>query len=163
IRVSPDEDMDKLMPRLLSPEGLERRVAQLDNVKTLRFSWSELEGLITDSIISGRQLYVGEGRRPNTLTWCITLNGANLSKDLAQRCIIVNVARPEYSATWEEETIALIEEKRWEIIGDILAALRSEPASLRRYSRRGAWEQGVLAHVADPSECQKVIEERQGD
>jgi hypothetical protein len=151
------------MPRLLSPEGLGRRVVLLDNMKTLRFSWAELEGLITTDVISGRQLFTGEGRRPNTLTWCITLNGANLSKDMAQRCIIVKLARPEYSATWEEETIAFIEEHRWEIIGDALALLQTLSPPLPRYSRWGAWERAVLTRVPDPSECQKVIAERQGE
>jgi hypothetical protein len=163
ITVSPDEPMDKLMPRLLSPDGLSRRIALLDNVKRVRFSWAELESLITTDTISGRQLYVGEGRRPNTLTWAITLNGANLSKDMSQRCVIVKVSRPEeYSATWEEETAALIETKRWEIVGDLLAILKQPTMPLKRHSRWGAWEDAVLAHVGDPSECQKVIEERQG-
>ena len=31
--------------------------------------------MVTSPIISGRQLYVGEGQRPNLLTWFITLNG----------------------------------------------------------------------------------------
>jgi hypothetical protein len=142
---------------------LGRRLALLDNVKKLRYSCSELECLITSDVISGRQLYVGEGRRPNTLTWAITLNGANLSSDLAQRCIIVKVARPEYSATWEEEATAFIEANRWGVVGDILAALRESAAPLARHSRWGAWEDAVLARVGDPSECQKVIEERQAE
>jgi hypothetical protein len=96
----PSEDIDKIMTRLLWPAGLGRRVGLLDNVKTLRFSWSDLEGLITTNTISGRQLYVGEGRRPNTLTWFITLNNANLSKDMAQRCVIIRVRRPTYDASW---------------------------------------------------------------
>src|SRR5437016_12783758 len=70
--VRPNEDIDKIMTRLLSPLALETRVAMLDNVKTLRFSWADLEALITTDVISGRQLYDGEGRRPNTLTWVVT-------------------------------------------------------------------------------------------
>jgi hypothetical protein len=163
MQVSADEGFDKLMPRLLSPESLVRRVALLDNVKTLRFSWAELEGLITSDVISGRQLYVGEGRRPNTLTWVITLNGANLSTDLAQRCVIVKLKRPEYQATWEEDTIALIENKRWAIIGDILATLKAPAQPLARHSRWGAWEDAILSRLAEPGECQKVIAERQGE
>lgn len=156
------DDWDRLVTRLLSPAALTKRVALLDNVKTLRFSWAELEAGITGAVISGRQLYVGEGRRPNTLTYFITLNGANLSKDMAQRCVPVVLKRPErYDAAWEEQTIALIETRRWEIIGDIIALLKAPAPALTKFSRWSTWERAVLSRVADPSECQKVIEERQ--
>ncbi len=94
VDVRPGEDIDRLMTRLLSPAALDRRVVLLDNVKTLKFSWADLEALITSDIISGRRLYAGEGRRPNSLLWCITLNRAGLSKDLAQRVVIIRLRRP---------------------------------------------------------------------
>jgi hypothetical protein len=37
----PDEDVDKVMTRLLSPAARDKRMALLDNVKTLRFSWAD--------------------------------------------------------------------------------------------------------------------------
>jgi hypothetical protein len=161
IDARPNEDIDKLMTRLLSPAAMDRRVAFLDNVKTLRFSWADLEAIITGDIISGRCLYVGEGRRPNTLTWIITLNQASLSRDMAQRTIPIRLKRPEHDPCWEADTWSLIETERWAIIGDILAELRRPVAKLLRFSRWSAWEQSVLAHVAEPTDCQKVIEERQ--
>jgi hypothetical protein len=161
IDARPNEDIDKLMTRMLSPAAMDRRIAFLDNVKTLRFSWADLEAIITGDIISGRCLYVGEGRRPNTLSWIITLNQASLSRDMAQRTIPVRLKRPEHDPSWEADTWALIESERWAIIGDILAELRRPVPTLSRYSRWSAWEQAVLAHVAEPSDCQKVIEERQ--
>jgi hypothetical protein len=82
---------------------------------------------------------------------------------MAQRCIIVKVARPEYSATWEEDTIALIESRRWEIIGDLLAILKEPVKPLARHSRWGAWEDAVLAHVAEPAACQRAIVESQAE
>ncbi len=91
IDARPGEDIDKLMTRLLSAAALDRRVALLDNVKTLRFSWADLEALITADVISGRALYVGEGRRLNTLLWIITLNQASLSRDMAQRVVPVRL------------------------------------------------------------------------
>jgi hypothetical protein len=159
----PSEDIDKLLTRLLSPEALGRRVCLLDNVKTLRFSWADLEGLITADTISGRRLYVGEGRRPNTLTWFITLNNASLSKDMAQRCVIIRVKRPIFDACWKETTLGLIEEKRWAIIGDILARLSGPAEALARHSRWAAWEEEVLARVPDPAACQKLIADRQAE
>ena len=162
IDLATNERMPDVITRLLSPDALERRVVLLDNVKTLKLSWGELEALVTTDSVSGHRLYHGEGRRPNTLTYCLTLNGASLSRDLAQRCVIVKLKRPAYSGTWEEETIALIEGKRWEIIGDILATLRAGPVQeLTTHGRWGAWERAVLSRVAEPAECQKVILERQ--
>jgi hypothetical protein len=161
IQASPREEMSRLITRLLTPAARNCRVVLLDNIKSLKFSWAELEALITSDVISGHQMYVGEGQRPNSLTWCLTINGASLSRDMAQRTVVIKIERPEYSATWEEETRSLIDGKRWQIIGDCLAILRNPKAPLRRYSRWAAWEAGVLSHVADPSECQKVISERQ--
>jgi len=162
--VRPSEDIDKIMTRLLSSAGLERRVCLLDNVKTMKFSWSDLEALITTNTISGRKLYVGEGRRPNTLTWFITLNGANLSKDMAQRCVIIQVKRPTFDGTWRDTTRQFIEDNKWEIIGDVIAALFPEEKGggrLTRYTRWADWESEVLACVDDPSKCQEMIAERQ--
>jgi hypothetical protein len=164
IDASANEKMQDLLPRLLSPAGLRKRVLLLDNVKTLRFSWAELEGLVTGDVISGKRLYAGEGQRPNTLTYCLTLNGASLSRDLAQRCVIVKLERPAHDGDWERDTIAYIEEHRWAIIGDILAALRRPAAAtLKQYSRWGPWEKDVLARVPEPEECRRVIAERQAD
>lgn len=75
------DDFNRTMARLLSPGTLTKRVALLDNVMTLRFSWSDLEALVSGSRINGHLLYVGDSSRPNTLTWFITMNGANMSKD----------------------------------------------------------------------------------
>ena len=81
--------MPAIVKRLLSPQGRGKRVVLLDNVKSHRFSWAELEAFITSPVISGHEMYRGEGQRPNTTTVAITVNGASLSKDLAQRAIVV--------------------------------------------------------------------------
>jgi hypothetical protein len=161
IDLSTNEPMEKVITRLLSPDAMERGIVLLDNIKSLKLSWAELEGLITSDSISGHRLYHGEGRRPNNLSYFLTLNGACLSKDMAQRCVIIEIKRPNFSATWEEEVIAYIEENRWAIIGDILAELQRKAEPLNKVSRWGSWEQAVLSKVAEPSDCQKVILERQ--
>ena len=147
--------------RLLSPDGLTKRIALLDNVKTLRFSWAELEAMITAPEISGKRLYVGNATRPNNLTWIVTLNGASLSTDMAQRCVIVKLRKPEYTGTWEEETYAFIRDNRDAIIGDIIGFLRSERKPLERHSRWGDWEDDVLSRLPDPAEAQLIIAQRQ--
>jgi hypothetical protein len=163
IDIRPSEDMDKVMTRLLSTAALGRRIALLDNVKTLRFSWADLEGAITSDVLSGKALYIGEGQRPNTLTWTITLNNASLSRDMAQRCVIVRLKRPPRDPCWEAETWEFIDEHRWAIVGDIIAKLKAPAPDLERYSRWSAWEREVLARVRGASHCQEVIEARQGE
>jgi len=72
-------------------------VVLLDNLKTFKLSSGELEGLITTDVISGHRFYFGEASRPNTLTFCLTINGASLSKDMSQRVVPVVLDRPDYS------------------------------------------------------------------
>jgi hypothetical protein len=119
------DNLKDVKTRLLSPEAQAVRIALLDNAKSYRISWGDLEGLITSPVISGRQLYQGEGRRPNLITWIVTINGGQLSKDLSERAIVLRLRRPEYTATWEEETRALIQEHRQQIVGDVLSILKN--------------------------------------
>jgi hypothetical protein len=159
--VRPEEDISRVTTRLLSPDAMERRVVLIDNLKTLRFSCADLEGLITMDRVSGHRLYTGNASRPNTLNWLFTLNGANLSQDLAQRCVVVQLARPTHTAGWEEAVAAYIDAHLMEIVGDCLARLRGSGHTLAHYSRWGAWERDVLAKIADPVAAQKVIKARQ--
>lgn len=161
LEISANEDAGKMKARLLSTEGLQKRVAILDNVKTLKFSWAELESLITSSTISGHRLYKGEGTRPNNLTWVITLNGVALSTDMAQRVVVIKINRPQHSGSWEDETRSYLRKHRDAIIADLIAVLQEDPIQLSRFSRWGRWERDVLSRLPDPNEAQKVITERQ--
>ena len=89
--VDAGENIETLKQRLLSPVGQTKRVALLDNVKSMRFSWAELEKLVTVPTISGKQMFVGEADRPNLLTWFLTLNGPSLADDMAQRSVIIKL------------------------------------------------------------------------
>jgi hypothetical protein len=161
LEVSPHEKIEDIKTRLLSPEGSDKRAILIDNLKTLRFSWAELEGEITSSVISGRQLYKGEGQRPNTLNWAITLNGATLSKDMAQRVIPVHLARPVFVPAWEEETRDFLQQHRWEIIAEIGHILSAERPTITAATRWSAWERDVLFRTKAPVSTQALIVERQ--
>jgi len=159
--VLPSEDVGAIKTRLLSPGGRQVRVGRLDNVKTHRFSSADLENLITCKEISGRELYEGEGKRPNTLTWLITINGAALSKDLAHRVIPIVLARPEYSAGWQAGVAAILAGRRLEILADIRDLLTEAVAAVADPTRKANWEQEVLARVAaDVGACRALIAER---
>jgi hypothetical protein len=163
IDVSAGEDIEQLKTRMLTPGARTKRIALLDNVKTLRLSWAELEAMITSPIISGRQLYVGEGQRPNLLTWFITLNGVSMATDMAQRSVIIKVVRGKNDGPWWEQTRQFIDRHRGRIIGDIIGALRAEPYQLAEFTRWATWEQHVLCRLPEPGEAQRLILDRQGE
>lgn len=163
IDVSAGEDIAQLKSRMLTPAARTKRIALLDNVKSLRLSWAELEALITAPIVSGRQLYVGEGQRPNLLTWFITLNGVSMATDMAQRSVIIKVVRGRNDGPWWEQTRQFIDQHRDKLIGDIIAALRAKPYSLAEFTRWATWEQHVLCRLPEPDDAQRLILERQGE
>lgn len=155
IEVPITSDMENVKTRLLSPGAAYTRVARLDNVKKLRFSWAELESLMTTSVISGKRLYQGEGRRVNTLLWVITINGASLSEDLAQRSIHIKLNRPAYySPTWEAEVRQYIRENRAALWADVREALDNRDRTAESSGRWAEWECGVLAATPDVVDTQ---------
>ena len=160
IDISDKEETEVMKARLLSPEASGKRIIRFDNIKTHMLSWAELESLITSPIISGKQMYYGESQRPNTLTYYLTMNGVDLSTDMAQRCVIISVVKHPDPQNWKDETMSFIEKNQQEIIADILAILRSRPSELDGSSRWGDWERDVLAKTPDPIESQKLIRKR---
>ena len=160
ISVNATESIADIKTRLLSTESGRKRVAFLDNIKTLKFSWGDLEGLITAPEISGRALFVGDARRPNTLVWMLTLNGGSLSKDMAQRVVPIKLTRPKNDASWEENLRTFIRLHRWELIADIRALLEKPGAVLHDASRQPAWERDVLTKTLDWGNTQTEINRR---
>jgi hypothetical protein len=159
--VSESETAENFKTRLLSSEGRSKRVVLIDNIKSSKLSWPDIESLITARTISGRELYHGEGSRPNLVTVVLTMNGVNLSRDVAQRSVIVKLSKARYSGTWYEDTVAFIETHRTQIINDIAAAFTSQPRGLGRYSRLATWERAVLERLPDPCDAQLTFIQRQ--
>jgi hypothetical protein len=170
ILISPREKMSELTVRLLSPEARQKRFILIDNLKSLKFSSMDIEALVTSNSISGRQLYAGEGARPNYFTWSITVNSPSLSKDLAQRFIPIHVRKPTYSATWLRDTLKRVHDRRWHIIADIIDILKLQPNLFNAdgtprltLTRMGGWDADVLSKVPDPSKVLKMVKRRQHD
>lgn len=155
------EDFGRFKSRLLTSEAIGKRVVSWDNIKAARISSGPIEGLVTAEAISGHRLNCGERTRPNLLTWLLTVNGLALSRDLAQRSVIVKLARPAYSPTWEGEVNAFIDGNREELVSDIAAFFARPADRLAKASRWGLWEADVLARLAEPADAQAVIAERQ--
>lgn len=160
-QISHGESVESMKKRLLTTEALRKRICLVDNIKTTRFSWADFESLITSDLISGHQLYVGERDRPNNLTWLLTINGPSLSRDMAQRVIPIHLGAPTYGAAWERAILAYIEKNHAAIVADIAAEFAEKPKQIGISSRWGTWEAEVLARLADPTEAQAVIKERQ--
>jgi hypothetical protein len=161
LELSPTEDIGRIKERLLSPEALQKRVARLDNIGVMRFKWPDVEGLITQPTISGRALYIGESQRPNTLVWVMTLNGASLSRDMAQRVIVIKLKKPPFDPQWESTVRGYIRKYRTEILADIKHALENAPGMVAR-TRWAAWEREVLSATKLAEKAQTAIIERQG-
>jgi hypothetical protein len=130
-------------------------------VKTLRFSWAEYEAMITEDVISGWELYEGEGRRANTVNWAITMNGGSLSRDIADRTVVIKLARSEYDGNWWEAVVKYIKDHRESILVEVRDLLIAPPPEgFTVSSRWSEWETAVLSKVHDPQACQVVIARR---
>jgi hypothetical protein len=156
----------QVQTRLLSEQGRKARLVIFDNLKGTRVSNSLVESYVTADVISGRELYVGEGTRPNIVTWVITANQPSLSKDFVGRAYPVRIIPPRYSPKWTARTDRLVADHRWQIIGDILAELRAEPTATLadgEWSRWPEWEADVLCRVCDPRPLIEVVGGRRED
>ena len=160
LELSPSEESGKMRQRLLSPEGLNKRLARLDNVKSLKFSWSDFESIITSQSISGHRMYHGESTRPNTLAWAITLNGISFGTDIAQRSVIIKLARPTHGGAWEAEVSAFIDANRQAIIADLITFLKLPKKPLSKHTRWATWETEIVSRLYNPLDIQQLVIKR---
>ncbi len=153
---------DRIMSDLLSPSASPLRVGELDNLKSFRFSSEWFESLLTAREFDGHLLYHGHASRPNYVTFFLTVNGAAFSKDMAQRSVVINLARPKYQAGWWAATQKLIEGHRDEIFADIGWLLTRKPKKLKRLTRWDDWCHHVVGRLDDPDAVIDEIVKRQG-
>lgn len=161
ISIGQRDSVEKITERMLTNEGRDKRILFVDNIKATRFSSADIEQLVTAPVISGRELYRGESQRPNNLTWIMTMNGVSTGKDIAERTILIELRRPEYSGKWTDETMSYVREHRKEIICDLLAFLRGPREKLLHSTRWGPWDDAVVSRLADPDPVMELIRSRQ--
>jgi len=140
--------------------GEKHRVALLDNIKESCLSSSIVESLVTSATVAGHRLHVGYGSRPNTITWALTMNGISLSRDLAQRTVIIRLNQPSRSGTWDDDVDRFTAEHHEEIIADIAAFFQRPEKPLTRFTRWASWERAILSRLKNPEALQKLIESR---
>jgi hypothetical protein len=154
---------DRLLTGLLSPLALPYRVAAVDNLKSLKFSNDLFESLVTATTINGHRLYTGHAERVNYLTWAVTVNGASYSKDLAQRSVVVQLARPQPSPTWSVDTTNFIDTHRDEIVADVRWHLEQPARQTTRPERWQHWAAEVVGRLIDPDAVLDLIADRRGE
>ena len=136
---------DQLLGRLLSPEALLKVVCLIDNVKG-SLSNAKLEALTTDEWLNGHRLYGGDASRPNVVTWFITANGVQLSRDLALRSYFIELTKPQYSPNWDKKLAEYVMLYSDEIIADIIFILRTaQKGGIAQSDRWPRWGDEVLS------------------
>lgn len=143
--------INQLATQLLSEEGMRKRMILIDNVKSRKFSSDSLEAMVTSTQISGRRLYIGEGQRPNYLSWVMTFNGASLSTDMASRSQVIEVSKPpDRDFSRGPEILDFARQHRDEIIAEIWRHFALPAAAVLPGSRWGKWEREILGRVPNP-------------
>ncbi|MCH8045187.1 MAG: hypothetical protein IID44_15865 [Planctomycetes bacterium] len=163
IDLNPKEEIQKVKERLLSPDAATKRIIRLDNIKSPRFSSPAFEGLITSPVINGRKMYVGDASRPNSMTWLLTLNGPSMSTDMSQRCVVIALAAPKRSGSWQDETNELIDDNREALIADVVGFFERPQQHFGGFTRWATWERDILARVPGHVEAQAAIAVRQSE
>ena len=135
---------------LMSSTDWLTRVCIWDNVKG-RFSSAEIEGAVTGGTIQGHRMYVGTVKRFNDITFFLTFNNPEMSRDLAQRAIVIKLGAPkagDFINWWHE----FMKDNKRQLVADALAIL-ARPATRYDFSshsdRWRAWQTGVLARIPD--------------
>lgn len=143
-----EDDWSTITKSITSSDDWLARVFLFDNVKG-KFGGSAIEAAVTSERISGHKMYVGTVARPNDATFFITFNMPEMSRDLAQRAVIIKLGPPSTS-DFVEWSNRFITENRLQIMSDLLDILRRPEAGTIDYTNRDrwqAWQQHVLAKI----------------
>jgi hypothetical protein len=88
------------------------------------------------------------------------MNGISLSRDLAQRTVIIRLYQPSRSGTWDDEVDRFTQEHHEAIVSDVAAFFQRPQKTLTRFTRWASWERAVLSRLNNPEALQKLIEAR---
>lgn len=161
VRLQPEaEDWSTTLSRLLSDAALSQRLVLVDNLRG-KLASAAIESAITERVISGKRMYFGEFSRPNSLTWCLTVNVAELSRDLSDRCVVIKIGPPRPGTDFLGLVTDILQRRRYELVCDVLAFLRAPPrCEIRSRDRFQAWQDAVLSRFPNGEELARLIRER---
>jgi hypothetical protein len=159
IGIGANEDWDQIRKRLLGDDALSKRCTFMDNIKQ-RLTGGDIEGMITSNAIDGWKPYHGQASRPNYLTWYMTANTPSLSRDLADRAVVIKMGKQKPGEDFLGWTRDHIARHRIEIVSALMDILKSPPACViehRNRDRWGAWQLGVLSRFPNGNELAAMI------
>lgn len=139
-------DYDELQKNILSASGRLSRILLVDNVSG-DFDEPRFAALVTEPDFSGRPAYGrGQETRANDISCFITVNNAQLSREIADRAYTVILRHPEGGPSlWKERVLGYIDSHRPAILGDIMDILSNPPAfELPLQTRMPEFEKRVL-------------------
>lgn len=165
IRLNAAESEKRWVERLLSSVNMTKRVVLLDNVKRV-VDMEAMEDLITSEAIQGHALYKGDTTRTNYLTFFLTLNSPEMSRDLAQRSVIIELGEPRMGVDFMGWLSRFMEGKRWELVQDILSYLEEDvlhgTIHESNRGRFGQWENFVLKRFRNSDQLAILLNRRRG-
>lgn len=166
ITITPDNAAATRDPSkvLVAPSAMTRRVVLWDNLKG-RTDSATIEALVTSTTVQGHRLFVGHTIRPNNLTWFVTANRAEVSSDLAQRAIPIEIGAPDHSVDYRGKVRAFLAEHRLGLIAEMLEILgpNHEPAwtlTSDLADRWQSWARGVLEKVPNGDRALVLVKRR---
>jgi hypothetical protein len=162
IGIGGEEDVEMIKKRLINGDAIDKRVAIIDNKKG-KLSGGDLEGLITERTIEGWRLHAGNASRPNLLTWMLTSNMAQLSRDMADRCVVIEIGPKNYNVSFETWATEFVARNRGEILAEIFDSLRQPPLisiSNENRDRWSAWQDAILTRWDDGDDAAALIKQR---
>jgi hypothetical protein len=122
-------------------------IIKLDNIRDFA-SNPILEAYITDEEISGYKLHHGFGSIKNDFTWVATGNSPHFNRDLANRTVLIKLARPKNPLPeWQETVERFIDDNREAILADVGHILTSSSVvveTAKDVARWGPWLSAVL-------------------
>ena len=95
--------------------------------------------------------------------WMMTINGASLSTDFAQRIIKICLADPVYDPDWQEKVFGFIQGNRNEILADVVAFLHGPVQAIESPSRWAVFDREIIGRLDDPNAIMAEIHSRRAE
>ena len=155
------DNWTEVCKRIMSSEDRESRCFIFDNIRGT-FGGAGLEAALTAKEISGWRSYVGQVSRPNDATYFITFNMPELSPDLAQRSVIINIGSPRHEAAFVEWASGFVRTHRAQLIADLVAVLKRPKTQIPAEGRDRwqAWMRDVLGCFPNAAALAALVKER---
>jgi len=165
VSFKPREDSERIRQRLLAESSMASRIVLIDNIKG-SMSDGDIESMITTRVIDGHRMYYGQASRLNMLTWFLTSNTPKLSKDLADRSVVIQIGKQAHQTSFKSWAARLVKDHRAMLIAQLIDLLRQPPKCeipARVADRFQEWQRAVLTRFFDGEALAELILSRRGD